>query len=69
MKEDHYLVTGCGDAELRVWKITERTESKTPVEHLATILELNSLAETDDPTVSCKKNVINYDNFVNNIRF
>lgn len=49
--KDHYLITGCGDAELRVWKITERSESRTPAEHLAIMLELSSFGESDDPTV------------------
>lgn len=51
MKDDHYLVSGSGDSELRVWKITERSEPKTSTEHLATMLELTSIGETDDPTV------------------
>lgn len=54
MKDDQYLVTGCGDAELRVWKISQRdsNENKNPVEHLATTLELTILDDADDPTVN-----------------
>lgn len=55
MKDDQYLVTGCGDAELRVWKLSQRdssNENKNPVEHLATTLELTMLDDADDPTVS-----------------
>ncbi|CAH0548156.1 unnamed protein product [Brassicogethes aeneus] len=53
MKDDQYLVTGSGDAELRVYKLSQRdpdAENKTPVEHLATTLELTNLGENDDPT-------------------
>lgn len=52
MKDDRYLVTGCGDAEMRVWKITDRNETKNTVEHLASMLELTGIDESDDPTVS-----------------
>lgn len=55
MKDDRYLVAGCGDAELRVWKIADRNEAKCATEHLASMLELTSMDESDDPTVSnCK---------------
>lgn len=57
MKDDKYLVTASGDAELRVWKLSQKdpdSENKTPVEHLATTLELATLDDNDDPTVSVK---------------
>lgn len=57
MKDDRYLVTACGDAELRVWKIANRNESKSATEHLASMLELTSLEESDDPTVSNNKTI------------
>lgn len=53
MKDDRYLVTGCGDAELRVWKISEKDENKSTAENIAAMLEMVTLGEADDPTVSC----------------
>lgn len=51
MKDDQYLVTGCGDAELRVWKLSEKDENKSTAENMAAMLELMTLGEADDPTV------------------
>lgn len=55
MKEDRYLVTGCGDSELRVWKLSNRLEEdKKPmkVEELSTMLEITGISDTDDSNVS-----------------
>lgn len=52
VKDDQYLVTGCGDAELRVWKLSQKDENKSTVENIATMLEITTIEETDDPTVS-----------------
>lgn len=55
VKDDQYLVTGCGDAELRVYKLSLRhpdSENITSVEHLTNTLELATLEEGDDTTVS-----------------
>lgn len=55
VKDDQYLVTGCGDAELRVYKLSQRhpdSENITSVEHLTNTLELATLEEGDDTTVS-----------------
>lgn len=52
VKDDQYLVTGCEDAELRVWKLVNKDESKSTVENIAKMLELSTLNEGDDPTVS-----------------
>lgn len=57
MKDDQYLVTGCGDAELRVYKIVFRdpdSENKNPLENLTSRLELTYLDDADDTTVSLK---------------
>lgn len=54
MKEDRYLVTGCGDSELRVWKLTNRDlEDKKPttVNELSGTLEIMDLSENDDSNV------------------
>lgn len=75
MKEDQYLVTGCSDAELRVWKLSLKdpdSENKKPLESLALNLESISIEDNDDYTVcSCigfqddslvysQKNLISY---------
>lgn len=56
MKEDRYLVTGCGDAELRVWKLSVRdlSEEKKPmsVNEISTMLEITGISDTDDSNVS-----------------
>lgn len=52
MKDDRYLVTGSSGSELLVWKIVDRNESKDTAEHLASMLELTIIDESDDPTVS-----------------
>ena len=55
IKDDQYLVTGCGDAELRVWKLSQKdhdSENKNLVDHLTTTLELVDLHDSDDPNVS-----------------
>lgn len=47
-------MTGCGDAELRVYKLSLRdpeSENINPVEHLTTAFELATLDEGDDTTV------------------
>lgn len=55
MKKDKYLVTGCGDAELRVWKLSLRTEEpENPdlsITHLTQNLELANIEDDDDYTV------------------
>lgn len=51
MKDDKYLVTGCSDAELRVWKLINRDDPST-MDGLAAKLEITSLHDDDDPTVS-----------------
>ncbi|XP_066151518.1 WD repeat-containing protein 3 [Euwallacea fornicatus] len=53
VNNDQYLVTGCGDVELRVYKFSVRdinSEKITAVEHLANTLELATLEEGDDTT-------------------
>lgn len=54
VKDDHYLVTGCGDAELRVWKLSQKdsdSENKNSVDHLTSTLEIIDLHESDDLNV------------------
>lgn len=55
MKNDKYLVTGCGDAELRVWKLMLRTEDaikkELTVNNLAHDLELTNLDDDSDVNV------------------
>uniref|UniRef100_A0A6P7H1M8 WD repeat-containing protein 3-like n=1 Tax=Diabrotica virgifera virgifera TaxID=50390 RepID=A0A6P7H1M8_DIAVI len=58
MKDDEYLVTGCGDAELRVYKLSFKdpdSENKN-IEYLSSRLELTSLEESEYFTVSLIKN-------------
>lgn len=45
-KNDGYLITACGDAELRVWKITRDSES---AKDLATRLAQTEITDDDDP--------------------
>lgn len=54
MKDDQYLVTGSGDKEIDVWKLSMRDpdeENKKPIESLTTSLELATLEDINDPTV------------------
>lgn len=54
VRNEHYIVTGCGDAELRVWKISHRdsdAENKTSVDQLAAELQAAALEDSDDQTV------------------
>jgi WD40 repeat protein len=63
VKDDQYLVTGCGDAELRVWKLSYKDpdlENKSSVDHLTTTLELIDLHDTDDPNVSYYNKLITF---------
>ena len=55
MRDDQYLVTGSGDAELRVWKLSQKDfdlENKNVVERLAMALEFNNLDDGDDQMVN-----------------
>lgn len=45
-KGDRYLITGCGDAELRVWKIVREGDQPTD---LSSRLELAEITDEDDP--------------------
>lgn len=54
MKDDQYLVTGSGDKEIDVWKLSIRDpeeENKKPIDSLTTSLELAALEDINDPTV------------------
>lgn len=59
MKEDRYLVTGCGDSELRVWKLTNKDliddKNSLTVNELSTKLEITDISEENDLSVSRKK--------------
>lgn len=53
MKDDRYLVTGCGDGELKVWKLSQKDPySENKIDHLSIKLELANLDEEDDVNVS-----------------
>lgn len=55
VKNEQYFVTGCGDAELRVWKLSHRDEEgekKLSVDQLAEELQAAALEDSDDHTVS-----------------
>lgn len=55
LKNDKYLVTGSSDAELRVWKLSIRDsdiENKVNIDLLGTNLQLISLEDQDDGSVS-----------------
>lgn len=54
IRNEQYIVTGCGDAELRVWKISHRdadTENKTSIDQLAGQFQAAALEDSDDQTV------------------
>ncbi|VEN48491.1 unnamed protein product [Callosobruchus maculatus] len=51
VKNDQYLVTGCGDGELRVFKIYEKEEeTKSTLEHITATLELINMEEDVEGT-------------------
>lgn len=55
MKDDQYLVTGCSDGELRIWKLSQRlTDNENKVDQLSLKLELAHLEESDDNSVCFK---------------
>lgn len=55
MKNDKYLVSGCGDAELRVWRLAVRSDDmdKKDENNLPHNLELANVEDDSYPTVSC----------------
>lgn len=53
MKDNRYLVTGCGDGELRVWNLSEKTEKEENENLTFTVSPLDEDGAEDTMVGSC----------------